>query len=200
MHEHAVLLHNFCVIHVVPSGFFHSGSHSESRTLLLCSSWIISHLIGGSLPISLVVVPPPSPRVYEEQLSRAWPEVGCGWQAGCSHPTQSPLSARGRWGQRRALSLSFSLPHIHTQAHKEALVQPRGAMLPEHTDQLLLCFASLFPTLLLFCMEEEHTFRGLHSHASLPCASERPVLVRAVTYFRAIIQLLFHFVKCHLSR
>lgn len=100
---------------------------SHLSCLLASSFSVDSH----GLPLFL------SPCVYEEQLSRAWPEVGCGWQAGCSHPTLSPLSGireTGRWGQRRALSRPFSMPHIHTQAHKEALVPPRGAMLPKHTD------------------------------------------------------------------
>lgn len=98
---------------------------------MLVSSLHLSH--GLLPPFSLFL----SLGVYEEQLSRAGPEVGCAWQAGCSHPTLSPLSASGemgRWGQHRTLSLSFSMPHIHTHAHKEALVPPRGAMLPKHTD------------------------------------------------------------------
>lgn len=127
---------------------FCSGSHFVSPAPQLCSSWHFPSLISGSLPISLasllhlsllILIPPfslfLSLHVYEEQLSRAWPEVGCGWQAGCSHPTLGPLSGSGetgRWGQRRALSLSFSMPHTHS--HKEALVPPRGAMLPKHTD------------------------------------------------------------------
>lgn len=103
----------------------------------------------------------------------------------------------GSSGLYPSLSICHTSTHRHTKRRWSHHVEP--CSLNTQTSSSFVSPPS-FPLPCCSVWRKRLTFRVSHSHASLPCGSERPVLVRAVAYCRVVIRLLFRFVKCHLSR